>query len=346
MSGQTSFPSVAITDSTVSGRGLLTAADAPAQRSLLGVYSSSETDSAIASAVAGFSDTSLSNLSSAATARTNLGLGSSDSPTFDGLELDGSSGSSELCLKTETGEAYVSFIDDDFIDLAWSVGIDAADSNKFKISKSAFKGLDTGNVFSIDTSDNATFAGDVTATSFIGDGSQLTGIAAGSVEPLHLSTNRVEQRNGTNSQEHFIYHTYTDDDDYERAAFIWDSFKFCIKTQGGSSGGTKRHLDIDAAATNIYGNMNFQGVEFTGGSPGVLSGLHGILGFGSGANFDLQAKGSADLLLMTGASSSSSGTVRVRVKSDGSIILSGVPTSDPSTSGQIWNDSGTLKISA
>ena len=76
MSGQTSFPSVAITDSTVSGRGLLTSADAPAQRSLLGVYSSSETDSAIASGVAGFADTSLSNLSSAATARSNLGLGS------------------------------------------------------------------------------------------------------------------------------------------------------------------------------------------------------------------------------------------------------------------------------
>ena len=28
------------------------------------------------------------------------------------------------------------------------------------------------------------------------------------------------------------------------------------------------------------------------------------------------------------------------------IILDGIPTSDPATAGQLWNDAGTLKISA
>jgi hypothetical protein len=40
------------------------------------------------------------------------------------------------------------------------------------------------------------------------------------------------------------------------------------------------------------------------------------------------------------------GTTRITVKADGAILFSGIPTSNPSVAGQLWNDGGTLKISA
>jgi hypothetical protein len=40
------------------------------------------------------------------------------------------------------------------------------------------------------------------------------------------------------------------------------------------------------------------------------------------------------------------GTTRITVKADGAILFSGVPTSNPAVAGQLWNDGGTLKISA
>jgi hypothetical protein len=40
------------------------------------------------------------------------------------------------------------------------------------------------------------------------------------------------------------------------------------------------------------------------------------------------------------------GTTRITVKASGAIIFSGIPTSSPNVAGQLWNDGGTLKISA
>ncbi len=40
------------------------------------------------------------------------------------------------------------------------------------------------------------------------------------------------------------------------------------------------------------------------------------------------------------------GTTRITVKADGAILFSGIPTSNPNAAGQLWNDGGTLKISA
>ncbi len=39
------------------------------------------------------------------------------------------------------------------------------------------------------------------------------------------------------------------------------------------------------------------------------------------------------------------GTTRIEITASGGIIFSGLPTADPSVSGQLWNDSGTLKVS-
>jgi hypothetical protein len=40
------------------------------------------------------------------------------------------------------------------------------------------------------------------------------------------------------------------------------------------------------------------------------------------------------------------GVTRITVKADGAILFSGIPTSNPNVAGQLWNDGGTLKISA
>lgn len=44
----------------------------------------------------------------------------------------------------------------------------------------------------------------------------------------------------------------------------------------------------------------------------------------------------------------SAGDASLRVKNDGGpqLFITGLPTSDPSVEGQVWNDSGVLKISA
>ena len=41
----------------------------------------------------------------------------------------------------------------------------------------------------------------------------------------------------------------------------------------------------------------------------------------------------------------SGGSTKIEVTSS-TIVLTGLPTSDPSNAGQLWNSSGTLKISA
>ena len=40
------------------------------------------------------------------------------------------------------------------------------------------------------------------------------------------------------------------------------------------------------------------------------------------------------------------GTTRITLKADGAILFSGLPTSNPAVAGQLWNDGGTLKVSA
>jgi hypothetical protein len=40
------------------------------------------------------------------------------------------------------------------------------------------------------------------------------------------------------------------------------------------------------------------------------------------------------------------GITRITLKADGAILFSGIPTTNPNVAGQLWNDGGTLKISA
>ena len=54
----------------------------------------------------------------------------------------------------------------------------------------------------------------------------------------------------------------------------------------------------------------------------------------------------SDLLKIGPGSSPSSVTAGVHVDTSGNVYLPDLPTSDPVSSGQLWNDSGTVKVSA
>lgn len=52
------------------------------------------------------------------------------------------------------------------------------------------------------------------------------------------------------------------------------------------------------------------------------------------------------VIATVGAGTHSSSTRDIKVAPSGNLILDGLPTSDPTAAGAVWNDSGTLKISA
>ena len=61
---------------------------------------------------------------------------------------------------------------------------------------------------------------------------------------------------------------------------------------------------------------------------------------GSGGSFGIGTGNAKDFLLCT------NNTERLRIDSLGNVIIETLPTSDPAVAGTLWNDSGTVKISA
>ena len=68
----------------------------------------------------------------------------------------------------------------------WHVGVDNSDGDKFKIGRS-WSSVGTNNALSIDSSYNAVFSASVTATSFSGNGANLTAVNATSVDGIDSS---------------------------------------------------------------------------------------------------------------------------------------------------------------
>ena len=78
-----------------------------------------------------------------------------------------------------------------------------------------------------------------------------------------------------------------------------------------------------------------------------------VLGWGSGSSasdsvdIGLSRGGSGHLKLGNGTQDDASGKLEVSdLIAGGNVDFSGLPTSDPAVAGRLWNDSGTLKISA
>ena len=93
-------------------------------------------------------------------------------------------GHSVLSLRTTSANGGDPFLSLDIAGVAgWHVGIDNSDGDKFKIGRS-WSSVGTNNALSIDASYNAVFSASVTATSFSGNGANLTAVNATSVDGI------------------------------------------------------------------------------------------------------------------------------------------------------------------
>ena len=107
---------------------------------------------------------------------------------------------------------------------------------------------------------------------------------------------------------------------------------------------------LRGAGTKI--NANFTELyTFLGGDADTLSSQ---LSFGSdGIIFEGSTPDAFETTLTAGTGPSADRTITlpdldgtVVVNNSGTVMMSSLPTSDPNNAGQLWNDSGTLKISA
>jgi len=132
------------------------------------------------------------------------------------------------------------------------------------------------------------------------------------------AANTLALRNGANAQTFNIYNTYTNATDYERGFLKWNSNVLEIGTEAGASGGTDRETRFvqgGSAAISIKSSQ----VEVS------------------------------RLLIPSSTGGTSLGAATKQWNNfyaSGAIYLTGLPASDPVSAGQLWNDSGTLKVSA
>ena len=160
----------------------------------------------------------------------------------------------------------------------------------------------------LDVTGDANVSGSVTATSFIGDGSQLTGISGGSGGGL----------------EGFDVSTY--DDATSNGIFSYNV----------SPGNQIRHLYSlnDAVAPTAYDGSVEHQVSWTMSSNQQF-GFRDAGGFRTKVNARANGSTASTGLVLEGETFNNSGVELV-----GNVKLSSLPTSDPSEAGLLWNDGG------
>lgn len=154
----------------------------------------------------------------------------------------------------------------------------------------------------------------VTATSLnIGGGATLYADAA----------NVLSQRNGTAAQELRVYNTVsgTGNENYERAVFGYRSGTLTIGHENGGTGG--------------YQTTQFTNTIFVNGNVRCGDGF----GFQFGGTGGIESIGVGSYRIID----NTNGDGRLKM---GKLNLSSLPTSDPHVAGDIWNNGGSLMISA
>jgi len=174
------------------------------------------------------------------------------------------------------------------------------------------------------------------------------------------AANTLAQRNGTTAQTTRIYNTSTSDTNFERGKSAWERSTSDAVVTGSIStttltvtaltsgalavgqiitgtnvlAGTRiTALGTGTGGTGTYTVSQSQTVAsttITGGAPAFRIGTEKGSGGGTARDMELQTDG----------------VTRITLKADGAILFSGIPTTNPNVAGQLWNDGGTLKISA
>jgi hypothetical protein len=115
------------------------------------------------------------------------------------------------------------------------------------------------------------------------------------------SANTLEQRSGTNPQQHRLYNTYTDSSNYERFEISWGASLLLFRTAAAGTG-VIRNL-IFGAATDGASKILFigasKGIRF--GHQSGFSSIEGVDNTGAASYQPLQVGGSALALTISGA---------------------------------------------
>lgn len=164
---------------------------------------------------------------------------------------------------------------------------------------------------------------------------------------LKQGTNTIEQRDTTNAQIMHVYNTYTDASNYERLEVGYESGNAYIRHVAAGTGTPTRTLILGttdtqnriiiANSTTTFKVQNGDRVAISGGALAMRSSL--AINWTSSTS----PSGTAD----TGLVRNAAGVVRVTDGSSGTgQLIFVVPTSDPGITGALWNNGGTLAISA
>jgi hypothetical protein len=151
----------------------------------------------------------------------------------------------------------------------------------------------------------------------------------------------LAQRNGTNAQAFNLYNTFTDASNYERGFMKWNSNVLEIGTEAAGTG-TNRSIRLitNGSILKTAGGQNYA-IE-AGSYIRYASGLDLLWSNNVNAHTGLTtdvgiARMSAGVLQITDGSLAATGA--------GELIFI-VPTTDPGITGALWNNAGTLAISA
>lgn len=136
----------------------------------------------------------------------------------------------------------------------------------------------------------------------------------------------LAQRNGVNPQAFRIYNTYTDAANYEFGGLSWASNELRLTAEAAGTG-TRRNV-----------GMYYNPGDVGSGAKFVAAGTTAVV-FGRYINIGKNA--SAGLI-----SIDDNGLTFNGVGNAQPIKIKGLPTADPAVLNQLWNDGGTIKISA
>lgn len=295
-------PSSAISDSTATGRSVLTAADAAAARSAIsaqvaGSYAAASHTHAAGDVTSGVFANSLINFAAPpsigsttpstgafTTLTANNGTLTASAPvldlsqtwnasgvTFTGLRFNvtnTASAAASLLADFQVGGTTINYIQrDGFIGNA-NAGINTRATGSFNrlslFSQGDTRLLHNNNILLNESNGGYGWVSSGSPTSLGFD----TGIFRG-------GAGIIEQRNGTNAQTFNIYNTFTSATNHERGFLKWDTNNFDIGTEKGSGGGSARNLrlrrdgttwlTIESSSAQAFNSWVFFGTIFANG---------------------------------------------------------------------------------
>lgn len=134
---------------------------------------------------------------------------------------------------------------------------------------------------------------------------------------------------------------------YERGAIEWNSNVFTIGTEAAGTGtarevgfvGSKFNFDPTGSSSNIDCDLKMIGKGTATGRLWLQGGTLAPNKIFSTGNVSTATARQLDISVGTS-------TIGISILTSGGVSMPNLPTSDPASAGELWNDSGTLKVSA